>query len=71
MDGDAVTSTSSIADPAVLYYHFLGRSLGDGTSKFTSLKFPQLRENFETLPGYAAEMEKIHAARAYILRLIG
>ncbi|KAK5792771.1 hypothetical protein PVK06_033892 [Gossypium arboreum] len=26
VDGDAITSTSGIADPAVLYYHFLGRS---------------------------------------------
>ncbi|KAK5795094.1 hypothetical protein PVK06_036351 [Gossypium arboreum] len=31
VDGDAVTDTSSIADPTTLYYYLLGRSPGDAT----------------------------------------
>ncbi|KAH1129674.1 hypothetical protein J1N35_001052 [Gossypium stocksii] len=35
MDGDVITGSSGIADPAVLCYDLLGRSSSDGTNKFT------------------------------------
>ncbi|KAH1056791.1 hypothetical protein J1N35_034856 [Gossypium stocksii] len=67
MDGDVITRTSSIVDLVALYYHLLGCSLGDGTEKFTSLKFSWLRANFETLSDYVTEMEMTQAVQAYIL----
>ncbi|KAG8488910.1 hypothetical protein CXB51_016843 [Gossypium anomalum] len=69
IDGNAVTSVSSISRPATLFYELLGRSPSEG--KFASLRLSWLKANFEYLPSTANEREVMQAVRAYIMHLIG
>ncbi|XP_017613467.1 serine/threonine-protein phosphatase 7 long form homolog [Gossypium arboreum] len=69
IDGNAVTGVSLISRPARLCYDLFGRSPSEG--KFQTLKFSWLKANFEYLPSTATKLEVMHAARAYIMHLIG
>ncbi|XP_052479585.1 protein MAIN-LIKE 2-like [Gossypium raimondii] len=69
IDGNAVTSLSSISRLATFCYELLGRSSSEG--KFTSLRFSWIKVNFKHLPSTADEWEVMQAVRAYIMHLIG
>ncbi|KAH1121503.1 hypothetical protein J1N35_004663 [Gossypium stocksii] len=71
VDDDVVTGSSKMFEPAAFCYQLLGRPPYDGDAKFTNLKSSWSNQNFETLSSRAIEWEKMCAARAYILQLIG
>ncbi|KAH1106747.1 hypothetical protein J1N35_010515 [Gossypium stocksii] len=71
IDGNAVTSVSTIAEPAALCYSLLGASPGDAESTFSELKFTWLKANFQHLSDNATEEELVCAALAYIMHIIG
>ncbi|KAG8489463.1 hypothetical protein CXB51_017444 [Gossypium anomalum] len=69
IDGNVVTSVSSISRPTTFFYELLGRLPSE--EKFTSLRFSWLKANFEHFPSTANEWKVMQTVRAYIMHLIG
>ncbi|KAK5835827.1 hypothetical protein PVK06_011537 [Gossypium arboreum] len=71
VDGDVVTCPSKVVEPLAHCCDLLGRSSGDGESRFTNLKISLLKENFQKILSSATESKLMCTAQASILQPTG